>query len=288
MEPLLFTLYINDLPSIPSFSLPFLFADDTKCCTRILSLNDSSHLQADLDAIHTWSLSSSLTFNISKCCLLCFSNRSVKQISSTYFFNGDKIPSLNQCRDLGVIFSSNLSWSHHHDMILAKAYKQLGLIRRTFSSSMSVRAKKILYLTLVRSQVTYCSQIWKPHLIKDITRLEKLQRWATKFILNDFSSDYKTRLTSLHLLPLMYLYELFDILFFVKSFKYPEPSFQISNFVSFSSTSTRSGSAVKLIHKHSRTSLAHHSYFHRLVYVSGTLCLPLTFHSPFLPLKTPN
>ena len=98
LGPLLFTLYINDLPSIPSFSLPFLFADDTKCCTRILSLNDSSHLQDDLDAIHTWSLSSSLTFNTSKCCLLCFSNRSVKQISSTYFFNGDKITSLNQCR----------------------------------------------------------------------------------------------------------------------------------------------------------------------------------------------
>ena len=92
LGPLLFTLYINDLPSIPSFSLPFLFADDTKCCTRILSLNDSSHLQDDLDAIHTWSLSSSLTFNTSKCCLLRFSNRSVKQISSTYFFNGDKIP----------------------------------------------------------------------------------------------------------------------------------------------------------------------------------------------------
>ena len=79
-----------------------------------------------IDAIHTWSLSSSLTFNTSKCCLLRFSNRYVKQISSTYFFNGDKIPSLNQCRDLGVIFSSNLSWSPHHDMILAKAYKQLG------------------------------------------------------------------------------------------------------------------------------------------------------------------
>ena len=191
--------------------------------------------------IHTWSLSSSLTFNTSKCCLLRFSNRYVKQISSSYFFNGDKIPSLNQCRDLGVIFSSKLSWSPNHDMILAKAYKQLGLIRRTFSSSMSIRAKKILYLTLVRSQVTYCSQIWRPHLIKDITRLEKLQRRATKFILNDFSSDYKTRFTSLHLLPLMYLYELFDILFFVKSFKYPDPSFQISNFVSFSSASTRSG-----------------------------------------------
>ena len=146
------------------------------------------------------------------------------------------------------------SWSPraHHDMILAKAYKQLGLICRTFSSSMSIRAKKILYLTLVRSQVTYCSQIWRPHLIKDIIRHTH---------------------THTH------------ILFFVKSFKYPDPSFQISNFVSFSSASTRSGSAVKLIHKHSRTSLAHHSYFHRLVRIWNSLP-PIDLSLSFLIIKT--
>ena len=50
--------------------------------------------------------------------------------------------------------------------------------------------------------------------MKDILTIEKIQRRATKFILNDFSSDYKSRLISLGLLPLMFLYELFDILFF--------------------------------------------------------------------------
>ena len=43
-------------------------------------------------------------------------------------------------------------------------------------------------------QVLYCSPVWQPYLIKDIKKLEQLQRWATKYILSDYLSDYKTLL----------------------------------------------------------------------------------------------
>ena len=77
------------------------------------------------------------------------------------------------------------------------------------------RSQTLLYLSLVRSQLTFCSQIWRPHLKEDILSIiEKIQRRATKFILNDVSSDYRTRF-SLGLFPLMFLYELFDVLFFI-------------------------------------------------------------------------
>ena len=119
-------------------------------------------LQEDLNLINSWSSHSGLTFNISKSCLLRFYNRSTSTIDATY---QSDIPSLDRCKDLGIIFCSDLSWSHHYNHILAKAYRQLGLIRRTFSS-VSVRAKKLLYISMVRSQLTYCSLIWRPHLIK--------------------------------------------------------------------------------------------------------------------------
>ena len=45
-------------------------------------------------------------------------------------------------------------------------------------------------------------------LFNDILLLEKVQRRATKVILNDYTSDYKSRLIKLQLLPLMYAYEL--------------------------------------------------------------------------------
>ena len=80
----------------------------------------------------------------------------------------------------------------------------LGLLQRTFSTQCP-NAKKQLYLTLVRSQLIYCSQLWRPFLIKDIMILERVQRRATKFILNDYTSPYKSRLTQLNLFPLMYL-----------------------------------------------------------------------------------
>ena len=93
----------------------------------------------------------------------------------------------------------------------ARAYKQLGLLKRTFPT-VHVSAKKNLYLSLVRSQLTYCSPVWRPQLLKHISFLEKVQRRSTKYILNDFESDYKSRLISLNLFPLMYWIELADIM----------------------------------------------------------------------------
>ena len=55
-----------------------------------------------------------------------------------------------------------------------------------------------------------------PHLIKNIVNFEQVQRRATKFILNYPPADYKSRLTSLHLLPFIYWLELQDFLFLIK------------------------------------------------------------------------
>ena len=63
------------------------------------------------------------------------------------------------------------------------------------------------YISLVNSQLLYCSQIWRPVLIKDIQSLEQIQHWATKFILNDFHTSDKSQL------------QLQDIMFFVKTLK---------------------------------------------------------------------
>ena len=100
----------------------------------------------------------------------------------------------------------------------------------SFSHTILPKTKKILYMTLVRSHLVYSSRIWRPYLIKDTISLE----------INDFTSDYKTRLTNLKILPLMYQFELADILFFIKSVKHPTASVNILDYVSFTSSSTRS------------------------------------------------
>jgi hypothetical protein len=265
LGPLFFIVYVNELPSVLTSALAFMFADDTKCSKRILSSTDCSLLQSDLNNINDWSCENDLQFNVSKFKLLRFYNRSNIHFSENYSMDGVPIEECDYCRDLGVIISVDLSWSQHYDHMIRAAYQILGLIRRTFSSSASTHSKKLLYLSLIRSRLIYCSQVWKPHLIKDIKLLELVQRRATKFILNDYTSSYKTRLISLQLLPLMYMYELFDILFMVNCLLKPDPSFPVTDFISFSTAHTRSGYSVKLKHKTSESNHSYHSYLHRII-----------------------
>ena len=96
--------------------------------------------------------------------------------------------SASKQRDLGILVKNDLTWSDHYNYISSKAYRSLNLIRRTISVSSSTKTKKSLYLSLVHSQLTYCSQLWRPNLIKDIKRLETIQRRATKFIMSNTST----------------------------------------------------------------------------------------------------
>ena len=157
-------------------------------------------------------------FNESKCSLVRFGFQKSSS-SHIYSINSCVIQNDSQHKDIGIIVSSDLSWTNHILYIAAKAYKILALLRRSFRNCNSVHSKKLLYISLVRSQLIYGSQVWHPHLLKDIDALEAIQRRSTKFILNDYTFDYKSRLLSLQLLPLIMLYELNDILFFVKSLK---------------------------------------------------------------------
>ena len=140
----------------------------------------------------------------------------------------------------------------------------LGLLRRTFSNVGCVQAKKVLYLSLVRSKLTYCSQIWRPQFLKDIQSLESIQRRATNYILSDYSSDYKSRLVCLQLLPLMMQFKLNDIMFLVTSIQNPSTSFNILQHITFSTSSTRASVNCKLLHHAARTNKTRHFYFHRV------------------------
>ena len=122
----------------------------------------------------------------------------------TYSINKHPIKSVDSHKDLCILVTSNLSGSKHINSICSNACKAFYFIHRSISTtSPSLRSR--IYLSLVRSKLSYCSQLWRSCLIKDIVCLERVQRRATKFICNDLTSDYKSRLPSLHLLPLMHV-----------------------------------------------------------------------------------
>ena len=136
---------------------------------------------------------------------------------------------------------------------------------RTFSNHNSINSKKQLYISLVCSQLLYCSVLWKPHPIKHIQLFEQVQWHATKHVLNDFTSDYKSRLINkLQLLPLMYIFDLSDIMLFIKSYKTPHAAFDITNHVSLATGNTRLSIHHKLNQTRSSDNTTKNFYFNRL------------------------
>ena len=93
----------------------------------------------------------------------------------------------------------------------------------------------------------------------------------TKFILNDYSLDYKSRLSSLHILPLMMAFEINDTIFFIRSLKSPSTAFKINDYIQFCSSFTRSFTGHKLKHHLSHSNNSKHFYFNRLPHLWNSL-----------------
>ena len=219
----------------------------------ISSRADCLSLQHDLSLLANWSSSWKLTFNEKKC--------SVVPVILSYSVNNIIISTAGSQKDLGVIMSSDMQWRSHYLFIIPRAYRMLGLIRRVFSSSTDVYTKRCLYLSLVRSKLLYCSPVWRPQYLADIRSLETVQRRASKFIISNYAMDYRDRLISLEMLPLMMEYEIADIIFLIKSLKNPSSHFNILDFITFNISSTRSSSYLKLRHSVCKSNIQGHFYF---------------------------
>ena len=92
---------------------------------------------------------------------------------------------INTCTYLGIIIHKSLSWSPHISDIITKASRTLNFIKRNLSKCSS-QFKESAYLTMVRPQLEYASDVWDPHYVGDIMDLEKVQRRAARWVLNDY------------------------------------------------------------------------------------------------------
>ena len=150
LGPLLFTVYVNDLPSCVNSSL-LSFADDTKLFRCIRAEMDVVQLQHDINALLDWSKLWLLSFNISKCKHLRISSPSH---TTTYTLDGVAIDSVASMRDLGVIIDSDLKFHSHVNTAVSKANRILSLLNRSFVN-LSTDMLPILYKSLVRPLLEY-------------------------------------------------------------------------------------------------------------------------------------
>ena len=211
LGPLLFTMFVNEIPSIVS-SPVLLFADDTKIFRVIRNREDYTALQSDLDLLQRWSQQWLLNFNISKCKHLHFGPA---HHYGPYCLNGIFIDINATHSDLGIVFDDQLKFHHHTTQVTTKANRVLGLIKKSFEYLDSTMLT-CLFNTLVRPILEYNNPIWGPHYILDNRKVEKIQRRATRLIPQLQDKSYSERLTQLDLPSFHYRRLRGDLIFLFK------------------------------------------------------------------------
>lgn len=163
--PILFLLYINDLPDTLKSKVR-LFADDTAVYIAVSSLEDAATLQRDLDRLCLWEDEWDMEFNPDKCTVIQVT-RSKTPIPSSYVLHGRVLDVVPSAKYLGVNISNNLTWTDH--------------IQNGSTSGNRTHAKT------------------------GIDKLERVQRRAARWVNNDYSFQSSvTTLDKLNWRPLQY------------------------------------------------------------------------------------
>ena len=146
LGPILFLIYINDLPDKVKSQVR-LFADDTAAYLAISKLADSEQLQADLDILQEWEIRWDMQFNSSKCQVIHIT-RSRSPLPTTYTLHGETLEAVASARYLGVGIANDLSWKTHVSRITNNANKSLGFLRRNLKTN---KKKKNTHLIIIIS-----------------------------------------------------------------------------------------------------------------------------------------
>ena len=195
LGPLLFLIYINDLPDcVTEGTVVRLFADDCLVYRVIHSHDDQVILDKDLASLQKWSERWGMSFNPRKCNILQVSRGD----PSSHFYQlcGEVLQKVSDAKYLGILISSDLSWDKHMSDVAKRANYTLGLIRRNLRHCPR-DAKTTAYFSLVRSTTDYCSAIWDPYLEKDKTKLERVNRRAARVVCNKTDPRDHTSVTNL-------------------------------------------------------------------------------------------
>ena len=180
LGPLLFLLYINDLPECLTSTTPCMYADDTQIFSSSYDANELVvKLNSDLAHVRNWLIENKLQMHPSKSKLMFIGssyNLNNKNSEQPVVVNNIPVSRTDTHKCLGVQMDEKLSWDSHIDMICKKASAGIGAMRR-IKPFVPVDTLEKVYKSLVQPYFEYCSPLWDNcgKLLKD-----KLQRFQSR------------------------------------------------------------------------------------------------------------
>ena len=161
ISPMIFLLFINDLPRVSELLKFVMFADD---CNLFLSADSVHELQSNMNrelvCVENWLGTNKLILNIDKTVYMMFYRKHrVPNKDIVIKINNCKIKRVESCKFLGVHVDAKLSWSHHVRDVTTRLSKYVyifGRIRKSVPSSIFVN----VYYSLVYSILSYCVTVW--------------------------------------------------------------------------------------------------------------------------------
>ena len=196
--PILFVIFINDMPQEVVLNFTKLFADD---CKLYGTVNRAPNvMQTYLKNLEEWSNKSQLPFNESKCKVIHFGYNNEKR---DYTMNDHHLEAISFERDLEVIVDDELKFHQQTATATKKASQILGIIKKSYQTRYA-ETISTLYKAMVRPHLEYANSIWGPFYKGDIKKAESVQHRATKLIPELKDKPYENRLKALHLPSLAY------------------------------------------------------------------------------------
>ena len=184
LGPLLFLLYINDLPNASNLFSTILFADDTTISMRSENFCDLVEtFNIELINIKKWLIKNRLSINLEKTYYMVFSNRLPPSDVFPLYFDHSQIKMEANGKFLGVFIDNRLSFKDHISYIHSKISKTIGIfykVKHYLPENILIN----LYYSLVYPYLLYCNLAWGGCAPSHSNRLLLLQKRIVRHITN--------------------------------------------------------------------------------------------------------
>ena len=209
LGPLLFLLYINDLPSATRIKC-VLYADDSNLLIRGKDLSIvQDNLNKELEGVNDYFKSNKLKINTKKTKLVCFRKKSqeIDYNDVKIYLDGDQLQFAEEAQFLGMTLDSHLTWDSHCKQVANKISRNSGAISRV-RKLLPPDSLKLLYNSFVLPHLQYGLAAWGGCTGENKKRIVAIQKRVTRIISKaHYTSHTEPRMKKLGMLKLEELYE---------------------------------------------------------------------------------